>query len=72
MELYDLRRDPHEDEDLVAREPERAEALLAKLDRWRKSVRAQMPSRNPDHDPSRPTVIRFNGRDRPPRPYRVD
>ena len=35
------------------KEPERAQRLLAELRNWRRSVAAQMPTRNPRYDPSK-------------------
>jgi len=54
VELYNLANDPGEAHDLAASQPERAKALRAKLDAWRKAVGAQMPTSNPNYDPSRP------------------
>jgi len=55
LELYDLSKDIHEDRNLAATHPEKAEELLDKLRRWRDRVGAQMPSPNPHYDPSKPT-----------------
>ena len=60
-ELYNLRDDPEEKTDLAAKMPEKAEALRKQLHAWRKAVGAQMPSPNPNHDPTR-------ARSRPRRP----
>ncbi len=49
-ELYDLRRDPLEKNDLAAQQPEVAARLQRKLATWRKSVDAQLPAPNPNHD----------------------
>jgi len=38
LELYDLARDPREETDLAAREPERAARMRAALEAWQKSV----------------------------------
>lgn len=54
LELYDLARDPGEAENLAARRPDEARELRNLLDRWRRSVGAQMPSPNPDYDPRTP------------------
>ena len=54
-ELYDLRRDIGEQEDLAARMPEKAGALADLLDAWRKDVGASMPSRNDDYEPDGPS-----------------
>jgi arylsulfatase A len=53
LELYHLAEDVGESTDLVAKNPEKRDELLAKLHAWRKQVGAQMPLPNPDYDPSR-------------------
>ena len=53
LELYDLSEDIGEQRNLAARRPRKAEELRAKLDTWRKSVGANMPTENPDYDPAR-------------------
>jgi arylsulfatase A len=53
LELFDLKVDPYESNDLAKDSPEKAAELLAKLNEWRKSVDAQMPTPNPRHDPSK-------------------
>jgi arylsulfatase A len=72
LELYDLKADPHEDNNLAAAQPDRAHRLRAQLHKWRESVGAQMPTPNPDYNPAMPTVIRFDTRDRKPAPQRRD
>ena len=52
LELYNLRDDPGERRNLIAREPKRATELHEKLKRWRSSAAAAMPSANPDYDPA--------------------
>jgi arylsulfatase A len=52
-ELYHLGDDPGEAANLAAREPERVAELREALKEWRLSVNAQMPTPNPDYDPSR-------------------
>ena len=52
-ELYDLREDIGETSDLSAAMPDKAGELLGKLRLWRDSVRAQMPTRNPEADEAR-------------------
>lgn len=54
LELYDLKKDPGEHNDLAAKMPEVARKLNAELTAWLKSVDAQMPSANPNYDPSAP------------------
>ena len=46
LELYNLRDDVGEKNNLAAKEPERAKALHAKLVAWRASVKAPMPTPN--------------------------
>jgi arylsulfatase A len=54
VELYNLREDISEQRNLAARMPAKADELRARLHAWRKEVGAQMPSRNPNYDPSKP------------------
>ena len=54
VELYNLREDIGEQHNLAAQMPAKADELRARLHAWRKEVGAQMPSRNPDYDPSKP------------------
>jgi arylsulfatase A-like enzyme len=46
LELYNLKDDPAESKDLASELPDRMKQLKARLDEWRKSVDAQMPSPN--------------------------
>jgi len=50
-ELYDLREDVGETTDLSKSMPEKTRELKAKLQAWRTSVGAQMPTKNPNADP---------------------
>ncbi len=50
-ELFNLKEDAGEKADLAARHPERTAELRKKLDDWRKSVGAKMPTLNPNYDP---------------------
>lgn len=52
LELYNLKADPGEKNNLAKKNPEKAQALLMELKAWRKSVGAQMPTPNPKYDPS--------------------
>jgi uncharacterized sulfatase len=52
-ELFNLRDDPGEKNNLSTAEPARTAALRAQLAAWRKSVQAQMPTLNPRYDPAR-------------------
>lgn len=54
LELYDLKNDLSETNDLAGKMPEKAVELRKKLDDWRKAVGAQMPVPNPDYDPNAP------------------
>jgi len=47
-ELYDLRNDPSEENDLAARQPSRRGEMSARLDAWLKQVGAQMPAPRKD------------------------
>jgi arylsulfatase A-like enzyme len=51
-ELYDLANDVGETKDLSAAQLERARTLRTRLDAWLKSVDAQLPTKNPAHDPA--------------------
>ena len=53
LELYNLRDDLGEANNLAARFPDRTNAMHAALRAWRKEVQAQMPQRNPAYDPAR-------------------
>lgn len=53
LELYNLKTDPGEKNNLAKKNPEKAQALLMELKAWRKSVDAQMPTKNPNYDPTR-------------------
>jgi len=54
VELYNLREDIGEQRNLAAAMPAKVEELRARLHAWRKEVGAQMPSRNPNYDASKP------------------
>ena len=53
LELYNLKDDISEKNDLARKLPDKAADLRKKLDAWRKSVGALMPTPNPNHDPAR-------------------
>jgi len=72
LELYDLGSDLHENFDLVREELPRAREMYGRLVEWRRSVGAQMPSRNPAYDPSRPIGIQRGERFVEPRPLREE
>ena len=51
IELYNLKADPAERSNLAATEKIIASDLLKRLQQWRSSVDAQMPTHNPAYDP---------------------
>lgn len=48
FELYNLRADPSERNDLAARMSDRTDAMARRLHEWRRAVDAAMPTPNPD------------------------
>lgn len=50
LELYNLRQDIGEQENLAEATPDLAEQLLAELESWRASVGAKMPTKNPGYE----------------------
>ncbi|WP_414663642.1 sulfatase [Horticoccus sp. 23ND18S-11] len=52
-ELFDLRNDPAETNNLAAADPKRVARLIEQLRSWRTSVGAQMPTINAQYDPVR-------------------
>lgn len=53
VELYNLSEDIGETKDLVSEESSKARELTEKLHAWRAKVAAQLPTPNPDYDPSK-------------------
>jgi len=53
LELYNLKDDLGEQNDLIGKLPQLARQLHGRLEAWRKSVGAKMPTENPKHDPQR-------------------
>jgi arylsulfatase A len=53
LELYNLKRDIGEKNNLAKSMPKKAADLQRKLAKWRKSVGAKMPIPNPNYDPAR-------------------
>ena len=49
VELYNLRKDMHEDRNLAQAMSDKTDELRQKLQRWRKEVNAAMPKPNPDY-----------------------
>jgi arylsulfatase A-like enzyme len=54
VELYNLREDIGEQNDLAKQMPGKVSELRQRLHEWRQEVGAQMPTRNPKYDPSKP------------------
>ena len=53
IELYNLKADVGEAKDLAAEMPDKARELQKRLAEWRASVGAQMPTPNPNYEPSK-------------------
>ncbi len=53
QELYNLKEDIGEKNNLVSKYPDIAKTLQKKLETWRKSVDAEMPAKNPNYNPDR-------------------
>jgi arylsulfatase A len=53
LELYDLENDIGEKNNLASQKPQKAAQLQENLARWRKAVKAKMPTPNPEYDPAR-------------------
>ena len=54
VELYNVRADLSEQNDLASVLPQKVEELRSRLHAWRQEVGAQMPTPNPKHDPAKP------------------
>ncbi|MGC4033216.1 MAG: sulfatase [Tepidisphaeraceae bacterium] len=54
LELYNLKADPSETKNLAQAEPERAQALLAKLQAWRTEIKAPLPRPITEADKNEP------------------
>jgi len=52
VQLFNLKNDPREQNDLSKTEPDKVNELREMLHDWRKDVNAQMMDPNPDYDPS--------------------
>ncbi len=52
VELYNLKQDISEQNNLANTMPDKADELRLMLHAWRESVNAQMPPRNPDYEPA--------------------
>ncbi len=55
LELYDLKKDPGERNDLAGKMPEKARQLYHMHKHWLKSVDAQMMTKNPLYRPAQDT-----------------
>lgn len=55
VELFDLERDPGEQNDLANRDPQRVAALRADLKAWQKATGVSYPTPNPNFDPAKPS-----------------
>jgi arylsulfatase A-like enzyme len=54
LELYNLRDDRGERNNLAESSPELVKSLREELRAWLRAVRAQMPTPNPNYDPTKP------------------
>ena len=54
VELFDVKQDIGERNDLAAKQPERVVALREELHAWQKSVGAKFPTPNPRYNPDKP------------------
>jgi arylsulfatase A-like enzyme len=52
VQLFNIKKDPGEQHDLSKLETRKVKKLTEMLHAWRKSVNANMPTPNPDYDPS--------------------
>ncbi len=51
LELFNLREDPGERNNLAAERPDKRKELQDRLKKWRQDVRARMPTPNPGYSP---------------------
>lgn len=56
-ELYDLNKDPFEQNDLAVSRPEKADELWRNLKQWRQNTGAQMMELNPDYTPEKQLIM---------------
>jgi arylsulfatase A-like enzyme len=64
-ELFNLRDDLSETQNLATQEPERVKSMLAELTTWQKDVGALMPIQNADYDPAKPNGRGVGGGGKP-------
>jgi len=62
LSLFDLAADAGERNDLSQSLPEKTAEMATLLDRHLSEIGAQMPTINPDYDPSQPTATQHDGR----------
>ncbi|MBI5819667.1 MAG: sulfatase [Verrucomicrobia bacterium] len=55
LELFNIAKDPGERRDLAQQMPDKVKELDQRLTDYLTSVNAQMPTKNPNYDPSKPT-----------------
>ncbi|MSV30311.1 MAG: hypothetical protein EXQ52_16450, partial [Bryobacterales bacterium] len=53
VELYNLKKDIGEANDLAASQPAKAAAMRKRLEEWLRGTGAQIPAQNPNYDPAR-------------------
>jgi arylsulfatase A len=53
VELYNLKTDIGETNDLAAAQPQKAASMKKRLEEWLRETNAQIPMPNPNHDPAR-------------------
>ena len=56
-QLFNLKKDPYELNDLVDSNPEKEKELSAVLDRLLKETGAELPLPNPNYDPAKPSTV---------------
>ena len=54
VELYNLRTDSGERNNLARSAPDVVKSMRDELDAWRRAIDAQMPTSNPNYDPTKP------------------
>ena len=61
LKLFNLAKDPGERDDLAEEMPDKAKELNQRLSDYLAAVKAQMPTLNPNFDPSKPSDIIVKG-----------
>jgi len=62
LRLFNIAKDPGERHDLAKEMPDKVVELNRRLDEYLKSMNAQMPTPNPNYDPSKPTDASREGK----------